>query len=440
MYNLFIPTKKPSQFILYNTLTSAAFVVDTDVKNVLEKSIRNDLSQLKSNEIDFFKKSGVLVDDHIDERNIVRVKREDARFHKDYIKFVVLTTYACNLACPYCFEGKGEVHHKAMSEGNVKLFIKFVKNMALEYNRKTIDVTLFGGEPLLNKNACLKILDELFHWCKKNGIKFKPGIITNGTLLTQDIVNRFVKYGVYFIQITLDGPKNIHDKRRIYKDGKGTYEDIIKSLKIVKKSGIPIQLLVNVDKNNWKSIEKLFDDLIDEDLGGIVLPIEPVYNVTDACAGYSSLCFRSEEIKDVIPKLQRLAYEKGFVVPLAPNSFPLWCGTEFRFSFVVDSFCDIYKCVSFLGDKKHRIGSIGKDGMITDVEYPFYDLMSRDPLSFELCRDCKLLPICGGGCSALAFINKGTYHAENCLRIQGLHERLLLYLEDQFPEQFNDGR
>jgi len=379
-YNLIIPTDKKGEYILYNTLGCSAFVIDEEVKNILDNSASIDENTFDKNCFQAFKEAGILIDDKVDERNIVRVLREDARFHKSYMKFVVLTTYACNLACPYCFEGKGKIISKTMSPDYTKRFIKFVKNMAEEYNRKTIDVTLFGGEPLLNLDGCLEILDSLYTWCKEKGIKFKSGIITNGTLLNQEIIDKFVKYGMYFIQITLDGPKDVHDKRRIHKDGRGTYDDIIKNLIMVKKSGIPVQLLVNIDKSNLHRIEELFDDLIDKGLGGIILPIEPVYSVTDACAGYSPLCLKSEEIEEIIPKLWRLAYEKGFQLPLTPNRFPIWCGTEFRFSYVVDSFCDVYKCVSFLGKEEHCIGSIGEDGEIDKVRYPYYDLMARDPL------------------------------------------------------------
>ena len=397
-YNLFISTDKKDEYILYNTLTCSAFIVDEQVKNTLENTESIGENIFDEKYFETLKEANIIIDDKVNERNILRVLREDSKFHKSYMKFVVLTTYACNLACPYCFEGKGTIHTKTMTSDFVKRFIKFVKNMVEEYNRKTIDVTLFGGEPLLNLDGCFEILDSLFMWCKERGVEFKPGLITNGTLLNQEIIDKFVKYGMYFIQITLDGPKEVHDKRRMYKGGKGTYDDIIESLVMVKKSDIPLQLLVNVDKSNWRSLEKLFDDLIDNGLGGLILPIEPVYSVTDACAGYAPLCLKSEEIGKITSKLWRLAYKKGFQLPLTPNRFPLWCGSEFRFSFVVDSFCDVYKCVSFLGKKEHCIGSIGEDGNITRIRYPYYDLMARDPFSMDACRDCRLLPMCGGGC------------------------------------------
>jgi len=438
IYNLIIPTDNSGEFILYNTLKCSAFVIDEEVKNILENSKFLDGNSLEDNCFQTFKKEGIIIDDNIDERKIVKVLREDSKFHKSYMKFVVLTTYACNLACPYCFEGKGDILHKSMSPDSTKRFIKFVKNMAEEYNRKIIDVTLFGGEPLLNLDACFEILDSLYNWCKEKNIKFKPGIITNGTLLNQEIIDKFVKYGMYFIQITLDGPKDVNDQRRIHKNGKGTYDEIIKNLQMVKKSGIPIQLLVNVDKSNFDRIEELLDDLIKKDLGEILIPIEPVYSVTEACAGYTPLCLRDVEIEKIIPKLWRMADKKGFQLPLAPNKFPLWCGTEFRFSYVVDSFCDIYKCVSFLGKKEHCVGSINEDGKITEIKYPYYDLMARDPLNMETCRDCKLLPMCGGGCPALAYKNYGTYHRESCLRIKGLEDRIKLYLETQFPDKFKN--
>jgi uncharacterized protein len=82
-------------------------------------------------------------------------------------------------------------------------------------------------------------------------------------------------------------------------------------------------------------------------------------------------------------------------------------------SYTIDPLGDVYKCWNMVGQRIHRIGVIDKNGRLR-VEYPYYDIMSRDPLQIKECRNCKLLPMCGGNCIARAYFREGTYHARGC--------------------------
>jgi len=431
IYNLFISINKKGEYILYNTLTGSAFVIDEQVKKILENKEHFDIDLLKKENALSFKKAGIIIDDDIDERRIVKVNYDLNRFKSDYIKFVILPTYECNLSCPYCYVERDEIANKRMSKETAENAIKFIKNIVKENNGKELSITLFGGEPLVNKEGCFLILDSLDSWCNKNDVKLHIRMYSNGTLLTEDIAKKFLDYRMSFLQITLAGPKRIHDKKRVFKNGKGTYEKTIDAIKVVMKSKIPLVVAVNVDKDNQDFMEELLDDLIKRGLKGIRLMFTPIYTMPHSCAVYEPHCLSFEEWGDVLPNLQKMALEKGFNVPLEPYLEPFFCWAIVKNSYVIDPFGDLYKCTSLL-EKKHSIGSLNKDGTIPKFKWPYYDMMSRDPTSIKACRDCKFLPLCGGGCPALSYFMHGTFHRERCVRVKpGFEKKIKVFFEKE---------
>lgn len=93
-------------------------------------------------------------------------------------------------------------------------------------------VFIFGGEPLVNIIQGFYILENLKKYCDSHGISLFCGIITNGSLITSEIIDKLLYYNCTMVQITLDGTKDVHDARRPYKNGKGSFDDIICAIKL----------------------------------------------------------------------------------------------------------------------------------------------------------------------------------------------------------------
>lgn len=87
-----------------------------------------------------------------------------------------------------------------------------------------------GGEPLLAVDTIDKLSTEFQSICKENHIQYFAGIITNGSLLTREIVKRLNELDVNFYQITVDGSKATHNQRRPLKGGGETYDLILKKI------------------------------------------------------------------------------------------------------------------------------------------------------------------------------------------------------------------
>lgn len=381
-----------------------------------------------------------LVENNIDERKIFKVGYEYDKYHSVMTKFRIVLTYRCNLRCTYCYQGGGEVLTKTMSDNTIMSTLKFIKKTISNNGSQRVSIVLYGGEPFLNIRGGFALLEGLKPWLIKNDIKLDVGIISNGTLMTEKIIYKLLKYGDVSVQITLDGAKEFHDKRRKYKSGSGTYDKIISTLNILKKIKCTTIIRINIDKGNYKWINELLDDLIKRGFQTMPLSFGLISPATNACASYP-LCLSYKEFGKILPSIWNIALEKGFkVINLRPKVGYVFCESVTNNLYNIDPLGDVYTCPNFIGNKIHRVGKIDKNGIL-HLENPYYDWMARDPLLMKKCRDCKLLPICGGGCPGMAWQEHKTYHAEHCGAIKDLiHSQIIFYLKQEYPEILKEKR
>ncbi len=147
-------------------------------------------------------------------------------------------TTGCNLGCGYCIYGGGYDRHEALT----------ARRMSWETARKAIDfmvakgdlaeryrIDFFGGEPLLAIDLIRKSIEYLRASTDKPVVYT---IATNGTLLSEDVIDYFEANDVY-VQVSLDISKQHHDQNRTYKgkDRRGSYDDIYLNLKRMANRG-----------------------------------------------------------------------------------------------------------------------------------------------------------------------------------------------------------
>lgn len=139
---------------------------------------------------------------------------------------ILQVTQACNLRCEYCtYSG---LYNNRTHSG---------KRMSMETARKAVDflvshssalekviVGFYGGEPLLE----FALIKEVIDYIEKtyHGKQFTYSMTTNGTLLTDEVVDYLAEKN-FSIVISLDGPKEVHNRHRRFADGRGSF-DVIK--------------------------------------------------------------------------------------------------------------------------------------------------------------------------------------------------------------------
>jgi len=319
----------------------------------------------------------------------------------------------------------------ALDVDKARLIIQFITQQIIKNHSTGLSLFFFGGEPLLKPHLLLNVASILRQWCQANLVFFELGIVTNGTLLSPEIISQLKEFENVFIQITLDGPEEVHNKRRIYREGKGgTYSEIIGALQRCQQTNFKIKIRINVDQENCEQIPLLLDELIDHGLQGSKLTFAALTPLTKACALYGSY-LEARRMSSILANLWEISLQKGFRLDISPKATPVYCGGLTDAAYIIDPYLDLYKCFGSVGLKEHRIGYLHREkGFIEDRAY--YELLARNPFHFKKksCLKCKLLPTCGGGCALGAYNLYGTYHAGCCdVFTKIIEKRVRLFLQ-----------
>ena len=148
----------------------------------------------------------------------------------------MLTTLQCNFACDYCFQGDHGDYNKFADKMTLETAARVGDWIERELDRvrpETFALTFFGGEPLLNLPVMYYLAERLWHATQARGVPMSISVITNGLLLTPDVVDRLLPYGLRGVKITLDGDRDTHNRMRPLRGGQGTFDRIIENIRSV---------------------------------------------------------------------------------------------------------------------------------------------------------------------------------------------------------------
>jgi len=144
-------------------------------------------------------------------------------------------TQDCNLRCNYCIYGgmygTQRIHSKkTMSFEMMKKCVDFI--IARSRGVDEICVSFYGGESFLEIDkikACVSYIKD-----KYKGRSVRYTTTTNGTLFNDEII-RFLDENGFATVISIDGPRDLHNKNRVYANGRGSYDDIMENVQYIKK-------------------------------------------------------------------------------------------------------------------------------------------------------------------------------------------------------------
>lgn len=254
-YNLLYDLENGDK-IIYNTRTLGLAVLekkDIEVLNnieeyTIENSVVSDLYE-----------SGFVIDKECDEIKILKHRLNLGRYNADVLSLVIAPTFACNFKCGYCYEKNGvEKCENLMSEDVYDALVLFVEKKLV--NIKKLDVVWYGGEPLIAIDLIEKLTNKFISLCEKVNVEYECSMITNGYLLDKIMIERIERIGVNTLQITLDGTKEVHDKRRMLKNGLGTHDKILENIRLCNNK-FNIFIRANIDYMNCNYINKLIDEI-----------------------------------------------------------------------------------------------------------------------------------------------------------------------------------
>jgi len=341
--------------------------------------------------------NGFLVLDDADEtavlENIHRRSRED----EATLSLTILPTLACNFRCTYCYEGAPDARH--MGRDVEEALVAFTRDRLRRGGR--LSVTWFGGEPLLNKSA-IDTLSMAFHsLCEERGAGYDAGIITNGYHLDKETATWLAGLKVKTAQVTLDGPPDIHDRRRPLASGGPTFGTIINNLKAAADI-LEITVRVNVDDTNSDSMGRFLDLMVEEGVADKV-GFYPGHTTayTSTCGNVAGQCLGGEEFSLVSLEMSLALTERGLPDGSLPSARNLPCGAVRRENFVITPSGGIAVCWNHVAAPEKFVGHL-IEPPTEDMERNKRRWSAFDPFALE-CGDCQVLPICMGACPDVYF-------------------------------------
>ena len=166
------------------------------------------------------------------------------------LKLFVNSSEQCNLRCVYCYETFALGHMKLdVAKGIVRLIEQRVAD-GLDW----LEIEFFGGEPLGAWSTVKYIAGNAYELCQQHGVELLGGMTTNSTLLHMDRLEWLVQHGISAFQITLDGPREIHDSRRVSSQKTGSFDVIWQRLAMMHASnlaGLEVTIRVHFDASSW---------------------------------------------------------------------------------------------------------------------------------------------------------------------------------------------
>ena len=334
----------------------------------------------------------------------------DFKARKTVVKALCLhIAHDCNLACRYCFAGEGEYHGRRalMSYEVGKKALDFlVENSGL---RQNLEVDFFGGEPTMNWEVVKQLVEYGRSIEKARGKRFRFTLTTNGVLLNDEITE-FCNREMSNVVLSLDGRKEVNDRMRPTRNGKGSYDIIVpKFLKFAELRGDKDYFIRGTFTH--ENLEFSEDVLHFADLGFKKMSMEPV-----VAGPEEPYAIREEDLPVIMEQYDRLAAEyvkrrregKGFVFfhfqidlrqgpCVAKRLSGCGSGTEYL---AVTPWGDLYPCHQFVGDERFLLGNVDEGITRPEIrdEFKLCNVYAKPK-----CKECFARFYCSGGCAANSF-------------------------------------
>lgn len=418
-HNIIGRLKDSDEYFIVNPLSRQADILTAEKAQEFSAQVFSDPAELVE--------KGYLVDPE-EERK--RYNREYLDFldnrDTDEVQIFYVPTYFCNFSCTYCYQ-EGYEHTPEMK--HTEVIDAFFAYIDREFAGRKKYVTVFGGEPLLPGSAPKANITYLIEQATKRNLAL--AFVTNGHTLKQYIP--ILKQGfIREIQVTLDGPQEIHDRRRMLKGGAGTFSQIVEGIDAALAEGMPINLRAVVDRSNMPYLGQLADFAIAQGWTANKLfktQLGRNYELHVCQADQQKLYDRASMYEDIYNlvkqqpsflefhrpafSISKFLFENGELPNPLFDSCP---GTKTEWAF--DFSGRIFSCTATVGKEGEALGTFypqvtRKDEIIRQWE-------QRDVTTIEACAACPMQLACGGGCAAVAKNATGSVDSPDCRPVRDL--------------------
>lgn len=338
-----------------------------------------------------------------------------SEYKKELFKTIYISLHAsskCNMKCKYCFmQDRPDVN---MTIDEAKRFIDFIISEFPKAEKFIVDPT-GSGEPLLRMGFILELAEYCHFKSKEICKEVLPMLVTNGTLLTKENVDKLQSAG-YIFGISIDGYQETHDASRVNKKQVGTYKQIIKNVKNIKhREYLGAAVTLTSEKMDlvkaFKTLSKYFT----------TISIKPARSFEKNIDGINEV--NIEEVKNQYTRLYKYILHKTLKGKLDSLGV-LLNGDDYFGKFIqrvilnhkVSTRCDaglgrfsltpdkkIIACPGSIGIEVMELGAFDT-GLNQDKMEQYWNILSER----RHCQDCEARYVCGGECMVVSYYKNKT--------------------------------
>jgi uncharacterized protein len=331
----------------------------------------------------------------------------------------------CNLACTYCFFLDKELLYEGdrfrMSDEMLEAHIRQVIDA---HRTPEVTVAWQGGEPTLMGLDFYRKAMELEQRHAKPEMTFLNTMQTNGTLLNDEWCEFLAEHG-FLIGISIDGPRELHDAYRVNKRGEGSFDKVMRGLRLLQKHGVEYNVLTTVNRLNGDYPLEVYRFLRD-DVGTEWMQFIPVVERVDVHGNPADLRGTYASERSVLPEQfghfltgvfdEWVRNDVGSVfVQTFEATARNFAGMDQSGMCVFNETCgvglalehngDLYSCDHFV-DAEFKLGNIGEATITELVESQQQYDFGQDKLSSlpRYCLECDVRFACHGECPKNRFL------------------------------------
>jgi uncharacterized protein len=441
MFNVGVPLEDRNEVFLMNTFTDAQLIVSRDVADVLDRVGAGDhaFSAEETEALATLQENGFIVESRESDRRQLEQFFREFRESREQLRVTVLTTLQCNFACDYCLQGDhGDYNRHAvkMSLETAERVASWTEGRLDAVSPESMVLTFFGGEPLLNLPVLYYLAERVAASCSARGVRLMINIITNGLLLTPDIVDRLLPFGLNGVKVTLDGDRETHNRMRPLRGGQGTFDRIVNNIRQVAHK-CRISIGGNFDESSVDSYPALLDFLREQEFADKLAKVAFKPIIREARAqkpkGYIPLtavgtsgkplngscmtaagtgtnaCSNCSFLDEKISYLREETIARGFPTVDGVHMGP--CEIHKRHAHTIGPDGSMYACPGFAGESTTSTGHI--DGREEEWRNRAAERFER-LAAWKECNDCAFIPVCAGGCSVASHNELSDMNKPNC--------------------------
>ena len=332
----------------------------------------------------------------------------------------------CNMSCPYCYYSVKGVIIKDKGIMDEELLESFIKQY-IEASEDEASFCWHGGEPLLAGIDFYRkavTLQEKY----KGSKNINNSIQTNGLLIDNEWCRFFIDNG-FLIGISIDGTKEIHDKGRLDKRGRPTFDRIISAIEMMRRHGVEYNLMCTISKHSEGHGKEVYRFL--RQMGEFIqfmpvfehLPISEARDTVVGMMRHTTVApwsvsaegfgkfmtdvfdeWVKSDVGRIFVQMFDVTLERWYGLPASFCAFSETCGD----SLVIEHNGDVFPCDHFVFPN-HLLGNINHNNIMelrSSLRQFDFGMMKRRLLP-EQCERCRYLFLCNGGCPKHRLINDG---------------------------------